>query len=213
MEEARMWAGVERARLRLADLLENLPEQDWERPSLCTGWRIRDVAAHLAGNAQFGAGDWFREALRARGRFNRMISESARRLAAQPPGPLVAQLRDHAASRRVPPAPGAGPDSTIMDVLTHTQDIALALGREPEVPPEDAVAGLGSLWKLRFPFNPRKQLAGLRLIASDADWAVGTGPEVRGPAAGFLLLLTGRPAAYERLSGPGLDLARAKQAA
>jgi hypothetical protein len=68
-----------------------------------------------------------------------------------------------------------------MDVLTHTQDIALALGCEPEVPPEDAVAGLGSLWKLRFLFNPRKQLAGLRLIASDADWSVDAGPEVRGP--------------------------------
>ncbi|MEU5266128.1 maleylpyruvate isomerase family mycothiol-dependent enzyme [Amycolatopsis sp. NPDC021455] len=213
MEEARMWAGVERARLRLADLLEDLPTRDWERPSLCAGWRIRDVAAHLAGNAQFGAGDWFREALRARGRFNRMIGDSARRLATESPGSLVAQLREHAASRKVPPAPGAGPDSTIMDVLTHTQDIALALGREPEVPPEDAVAGLGSLWKLRFPFNPRKRLAGLRLVASDADWAVGAGPEVRGPASGFLLLLTNRPAAYERLSGPGLDLARAKQAA
>jgi hypothetical protein len=75
------------------------------------------------------------------------------------------------------------------------------------------VAGLGSLWKLRFPSNPRKQLAGVRLIASDADRAVGSGPEASGPAAGFLLLLTGRPAAYDRLSGPGLDLARAKQAA
>ncbi|MEU0532621.1 maleylpyruvate isomerase family mycothiol-dependent enzyme [Amycolatopsis tolypomycina] len=210
MDEARMWAGVEQGRLRLADFLEGLSEQDWERPSLCDGWRIRDVAAHLAGNAQFGTKDWLREAVRARGSFDRMVRESARRLAAAPPGEIVAQLRTFAGSRRVPPAPGAGADSTIMDVLTHTLDIGLVLGHEPEIPPEDAVAGLGSLWKLRFPFNPRKHLKGLRLVAEDADWAVGSGPEVRGPAASFLLLLTNRPAAYDRLEGPGLASARVR---
>ncbi|GAB3159323.1 maleylpyruvate isomerase family mycothiol-dependent enzyme [Amycolatopsis stemonae] len=213
MDEARMWAGIEQARLRLADLVDGLPAEDWERPSLCEGWRVRDVVAHVAGNARFGVGDWLREAVRARGSFNRMILDSGRRLGAEPTSETVARLREFAASRKVPPAPGAGADSTIMDVLTHTQDVALALGREPEIPPEDAVAGLGSLWKLRFPFNPRKQLAGLRLVAEDADWAVGTGPEVRGKASAFLLLLTNRPAAYARLTGPGLDLAREKQAA
>jgi uncharacterized protein (TIGR03083 family) len=213
MDEDRTWAGVERARLRLADLLDDLPAEDWERPSLCAGWRVRDVAAHLAGNAQFGTGDWLREAVRARGRFNRMIFESGRRRAAEPPSEIVAQLRKFAGSRRVPPAPGAAADSTVMDVLTHTQDIALVLGREPEIPPADAVAGLGSLWKLRFPFNPRKRLKGLRLVAEDADWAAGSGEEVRGPAAAFLLLLTDRPAAYDRLHGPGVALARERQAA
>ncbi|WP_328450849.1 maleylpyruvate isomerase family mycothiol-dependent enzyme [Amycolatopsis sp. NBC_00438] len=213
MDEARMWAGVEQGRLRLADLLDALPPEDWERPSLCTGWSIRDVAAHVTANPQFGVGDWLREAARARGNFNRMIHDSARRRAQAPTGEIVAQLRNHAASRRVPPVPGAGPDSTIMDVLTHTQDIALALGQEPRIPPEDAAAGLGSLWKLKFPFNPRKNLAGMRFIATDTDWAVGEGAEIHGPASAFLLLFTNRKAAYEQLRGPGLPLAKAKQAA
>jgi uncharacterized protein (TIGR03083 family) len=213
MDEARMWAGVEQARLRLADLLDALPPEGWERPSLCAGWRVRDVAAHVTANPQFGVGDWLREAARARGNFNRMIHESARRRAAVPTREIVAQLRKYAASRRVPPVPGAGADSTIMDVLTHTQDIALALGQEVRIPPEDAVAGLGSLWKLKFPFNPRKNLAGIRFAAEDADWAVGEGAEIRGPASAFLLLFTNRPVAYDRLSGPGLELARQKQAA
>ncbi|MEV6648159.1 maleylpyruvate isomerase family mycothiol-dependent enzyme [Amycolatopsis sp. NPDC051371] len=207
MDEARMWSGVEQGRLRLADLLDGLSPEDWERQSLCEGWRVRDVAAHLEGNARFGVRDWFREAVRARGNFNRMVADSGRRLGAEPTTEIVANLRKYAGSRRVPPAPGAGADSTIMDVLTHTQDIALALGYKPEIPPEDAVAGLGSLWKLRFPFNPRKRLAGLRLVAEDADWAVGAGPEITGPAAGFLLLLTNRPAAHEHLKGPGLEVA------
>lgn len=213
MDKARMWSGVEQGRLRLADFLDGLRPEDWERESLCEGWRVRDVAAHLAGNARFGVKDWLREAVRARGNFNRMVLESGKRLGAEPPAEIVASLREHAASRQVPPAPGAGPDSTIMDVLTHTQDIALVFGHQAEIPPEDAVAGLGSLWKLRFPFNPRKQLAGVRMVAEDADWAVGEGPEISGPASAFLLLLTNRPAAYEQLKGPGLELARKRQAA
>src|SRR5690242_14314958 len=48
MQDDTYWAAVTRLRLRLADLLETLSPEDWEHPSLCTGWRVRDVAGHLA---------------------------------------------------------------------------------------------------------------------------------------------------------------------
>jgi uncharacterized protein (TIGR03083 family) len=45
------WQVVVSQRLAIADLLAALSEADWEQPSLCAGWRVRDVAAHVTGDA------------------------------------------------------------------------------------------------------------------------------------------------------------------
>ncbi len=34
-------------RAQLIEMLRDLSEAEWESPSLCTGWRVRDVAGHL----------------------------------------------------------------------------------------------------------------------------------------------------------------------
>ena len=38
-------------RTELADLLDTLTPEQWDAPSLCTGWRVRDVTAHLVEGA------------------------------------------------------------------------------------------------------------------------------------------------------------------
>jgi hypothetical protein len=50
-----------------------------------------------------------------------------------------------------------------------------------------------------------KRIAGVRLVATDGDWARGDGPEVRGDSVALMLLLTGRPVGDD-LSGPGAEL-------
>ena len=47
MNRDAVWGAIDAERASLADLLDSLGEQEWEVPSLCAGWRIRDVAAHL----------------------------------------------------------------------------------------------------------------------------------------------------------------------
>ena len=42
-----------------------------------------------------------------------------------------------------------------------------------------------------------------RLIATDTEWSVGEGPEIRGPILAIVLLLTGRTAGHADLAGPG----------
>ncbi|QNE79677.1 maleylpyruvate isomerase family mycothiol-dependent enzyme (plasmid) [Streptomyces finlayi] len=210
MGDDAVWAEVEAARLRLADLLADLSDEEWETPSLCRDWRVRDVAAHLTLPPTLTTGGWMKELLRSNGVFHRMIRDSAARTAREPVDELVARLRKHAGSRLVPPAPGAGADTTVMDVLTHSQDIAIPLGREIEIVPEAARAGLDSLWRLRFPFNPRKALRGIRFVATDSPWAVGDGPVVTGRTAAFLLVLTGREAGLDQVSGEGVPLLRAR---
>jgi uncharacterized protein (TIGR03083 family) len=201
-----LWVAIDRERLDLADLLDDLAPAEWEQPSLCAGWRVRDVAAHLA-LAQTGAGRAALDLLRARGSLQRMIHDSAVRHAALPPAQLAEEIRGMAGSRRT--APGVTPLEPLLDVLVHGQDIAVPLGRSRTMPVLAATTAATRVWGMPWPmsttFPPRRRLAGLQLIATDVDWSVGDGDAVEGRIQELLMVLTGRTDAVRaRLSGPGV---------
>jgi len=50
-----VWQVIDAQRRSLADLLDDLSDDEWRRPSLCTGWTVRDVAAHLPCNSSASA--------------------------------------------------------------------------------------------------------------------------------------------------------------
>ncbi|SDE89197.1 TIGR03083 family protein [Blastococcus fimeti] len=197
-----VWAAIDRERLDLADLLDDLAPAEWEQPSLCAGWRVRDVAAHLA-LAQTGAGRATLDLLRARGSLPRMIHDSAVRHAAAPTEQLVGQIRGMAGSRRT--APGVTLLEPLLDVLVHGQDIAVPLGRPRSMPVEAAGTAATRVWTMPWPMSTTfPRVRGVRLVANDIDWAAGEGELVEGPIEALLLLLTGRTAvAVGRLGGPG----------
>jgi uncharacterized protein (TIGR03083 family) len=207
VETEQVWSEIESARLRLADFLDGLSPADWEHPSLCPGWRVRDVAAHLTLAPQTTIGRSMVEFAKARGNFNRVVLHTAIRQAELPTSEIVGLLRSLAGSRRTPP--GTGPLTTILDVLTHTQDISQPLGRAIEIPPAAARVGAERAWSIGWPFHARKRFGGFRLVGTDSGWAAGAGPVVEGPTSAMLQLLTGRAVALERLSGDGVaELAR-----
>ena len=200
------WAETDRQRLDLADLLENLSDQQWSLPSLCTGWRIRDVAAHLA-LAHTGPWRATIELARAGGRLQKMIHDTACRHAAVPPAELSAAIRAMAGSRRR--APGISYLEPLLDVLVHGQDIAVPLGRLRLMPTDAAAAVATRVWNMPWPmattFRARRRLRGVSLVATDIDWSVGAGPPVHGDIRALLMLLTGRTAAVMNdLTGPGI---------
>lgn len=186
------WQIVDRERASLADLLEGLSPEEWEAPTRCGDWRVRDVAAHLTIAARFTYRDGVREMIRARGNWNRMIHDSAVREARLPVAEIVANLRSITGSRNL--APTTTPREPLLDILVHGQDIALALGRTRPMPPAAARDAADRVWTMRFPPRPWP-LPRARLVATDIEWTRGQGEEVRGPIAGLLLLLTGRPEA------------------
>ena len=205
MDREQSWHAITEQRLTLATLLEPLTAEQWAAPSLCAGWRVRDVAAHVAMAPQVpGLGSMLADAARARGSFHRLNHDVAVRHAeSRSVARLVAELRDHAESRRLPVVTNYR--NILFDVLVHGQDIALPLGLDLAVRPEVAVAGAARVWSMGWPFWARRRLRGLRLEATDAEWAAGAGDAVRGPAVALLLLLTGRTgAALPRLGGPGV---------
>ncbi|NYE50287.1 uncharacterized protein (TIGR03083 family) [Spinactinospora alkalitolerans] len=202
MDRDEVWQTIDAERLALAGLLEGLAPEEWEHPSLCADWRVRDVAAHLSMAPEFTLGSALVELARARGGYNRMVRETARRKAARPTGELVADLRGIVGLRRL--APGTTPREPLLDVLVHGQDIALPLGRHRAMPLTAARVSADRAWALAPLFFHRRRLRGLRLVATDVPWAKGEGPEVTGPIEALLLLVTGRTAAaLPRLTGPG----------
>lgn len=202
MDRDAMWLALDHERAGLADLLTSLSDAEWAHHSLCAGWTVREVAAHLALGPRMGVPTVLVEIVRARGSFNRMVDSTARRRSTRPVGQLVADLRDIVGSRRL--APGQKLADALMDVLVHGQDIAVPLNKTHPMPLEAARVSAEHLWRIGFPFHARKRLRGFRLSATDVDWAAGDGAEVRGSIEALLPLLAGRTATLPRLSGAGV---------
>ena len=195
-----VWCIIDAERASLADLLDDLSPAEWEVPSLCAAWRVRDVAAHLT-LAQMGPWPATVAAVRARGSFDRMIRDTALRVGLLPAEEYGRRIRAMVGSRRR--APFVSPIEPLTDVLVHGQDIAVPLGRERPVPPAAAAVAARRVWDTGFPFRARRRLAGLRLRATDGDLVLGAGAPVEGTTGDLLLLLTGRTATVHRLSGEG----------
>ena len=207
MNRDEVWRAIDAQRLAICDLLDQLTDDEWQTPSLCDGWTVRDVAAHLTLQA-IGPLDMASMVLRWPGTLslsmNRTIREVARRQAALPTATLIERNRAMVGSHRH--NLGVTNQETLIDILVHGQDIAVPLGREVIMDRAAAAFAASRVWSRGWPFHPRRRFAGLRLVATDIDWAVGEGPEVRGPIEALLLLITGRDGATQsRLTGPGVD--------
>jgi uncharacterized protein (TIGR03083 family) len=194
-------------RLALVDFLETLSPEDWSVPSLCTGWTVQDVAAHLASASAIGVGELLAVSARAGFRPNRVNVENARRWSARGPRVIIDGLRRNAEEGRRPL--GTTKLMALADSLCHADDIRYPLGRTAAPAPEPfaLVADLlaGQRWPLTLMVggHARTVVKGLRLVADDVGWTHGDGPEVRGPAETWLRLLGGRRVAADELTGPG----------
>ncbi len=208
MDLDQAWRAIDRQRRAVADLLLTLGEREWDRPSLCEGWTVRDVAAHLT-LQQSG----LREVVGGIRRhpftgMNTLIYELARDKAAAPPEQLIAEIVAMIGSRRH--NIGVTHRETMIDILVHSQDLSMPLGRSLPIDPVAAAHAADRVWSRGWPFHPRRRLAGVRLRADDVHWTVGDGPLAQGPMEALLLLSTGRPVALERLAGDGAELLRAR---
>lgn len=200
MEREQVWQAIDAQRLGVAELLEQLSDEEWRRDSLCRGWTVRDVAAHLT-LQQLSIGSAVAGMIRARGNVDRLIHDMACRRAALPTQRLIAEIRGTVGSRRH--NPGVTHLETLIDILVHGQDIAVPLGRRLEMSVDAAAAAASRVWELGRPFHAKKKTAGFALTATDTSWSVGEGPAVRGTMSDLLLLLTGRLVVLPRLEGEG----------
>ncbi|MBG6095402.1 maleylpyruvate isomerase family mycothiol-dependent enzyme [Nocardioides luteus] len=185
----------------LADFLETLTPEQWVQPSLCSGWTVRDVVAHLISYEEVGLAGFIGRFARQGFSFGTMNQRRLEEFGSRTPDELVAYVRAHAK----PSGPTAVADARIglTDGLIHHQDIRRALGRPRQVPAERLVPVLGFAM-IAPPLPAKRNGQGLRLVATDLDWSHGSGEEVTGPGEALLMAVCGRADALPELTGPGL---------
>lgn len=196
---------AEEERADLLALLRELTADQWEAPSLCTQWRVRDVATHVVSFDELSkaktAATFFRGGLRP-AKVNEIALHKYRDL--EPDGILDLVTRSQR-PRGLPTGFGGG--IALTDGMIHQQDIRRALSISRTIAPNRLVTVL--TFSLGAPTLPSKGNAkGLKLIATDVDWTAGQGSEVRGPGEALLMAVAGRPQALSELSGPGLATLR-----
>jgi uncharacterized protein (TIGR03083 family) len=212
MDREDVWRAIDDQRRQLVDLLEDLSDEEWDHPSLCERWTVRQVAAHVAlQNATWAALPRGVVGMIKSGGMNGAIHAMACRHALQPTDQIIAEIRNRIGVWR--PLPTLTYLDSAVDYLVHPQDVAIPLGRRLEMPTEAAAAAAQRVWTSPRMFHARRRLAGYRLVASDTDWTAGHGNEVTGPIKALLLLVTGRRALLADLSGSGAAALQAHPAA
>lgn len=201
----RVFAVATANRLLAADMFAALTPEQWTTPSLCAGWTVREVAAHLVPPA--GGLSLLRVAgllLRYRGDLERMVDQTARRAARAPVEQIVHDLRERAGARMRPPV--TGPAGPMTDSAIHLRDAARPLGLDVNPAPqawEPVLDFLVSAPATRG-FIPRDRLPGLRFAVTDGPWAWGDGPLVEGTSEAVALAIAGRDVVLPELTGPGV---------
>ncbi|MFF3617888.1 maleylpyruvate isomerase family mycothiol-dependent enzyme [Streptomyces sp. NPDC002467] len=192
-------AAIAAERRELAAVLDGLTVDQWDTPSLCAGWTVREVAAHMTMGFRYSLTRTVRELVRSRGSLHRMTDRCAREdAAAHTTRELSALLADNADHPWRPPVGGLA--AALGHDVVHGLDITVPLGLDRRVP-EDRVrivlAGVNAR-SLRF-FGA--DVSGVELRATDLDWSFGTGTPVSGAAQDLLLLAFGRRLPPGRLHG------------
>lgn len=193
-------------RRELVEFLRTLSDEEWETPSLCSGWRVRDVVAHLLYDVTSPL-TYANAVRRARGSvddINNLLVDDQRSTSRQ----RLTERLESSVGRG--PFARLAPSLALADVLVHHQDIRRPLGKPRTIPAERLRVVLDH----PDPFaRPKRFTRGLRFVATDLDWAKGDGPEVHGPGEALALATVGRPVVLDELSGDGVPTLRERMAA
>ena len=183
-------AAVVAERRELVDMLAALDPSQWDSPTLCAGWCVREVVAHITQPFRYSFGRFALEMVRSRGRFNAMADRTARRDADDlSASDLLGALRENVEHDWKPP--GGGFEGALSHDVIHGLDISVGLGIGRTVPTERMGIVLGSMKPKQVKFFG-VDLEGIELRADDLDFGYGNGRLVSGAAQDLLLVICGR---------------------
>lgn len=203
------WTSIKNGREALGHYLAGIAADDWNKPSLCAGWTVKDTAAHMLVVPTMSRGQVFRSFLGSGFNLDKMNAKLVKKItAAMSAADIAAKTVASAGSQSMPP--GLKLPGVLTELVVHSSDISEGVGNPFALPVEDYLAALDHLKDTQSVFGSKMRIAGLTMRTTDAEWSTGSGPTVEGPAQQLLLAVAGRRSAFDRLSGEGLATFRAR---
>jgi uncharacterized protein (TIGR03083 family) len=190
-------------RAELGDLLVTLTPEQWDAPTLCSRWRVRDVVAHVFSYDELSTVGLVGRFLRSGLNPERANALGIAACDGRSPDELIALAKNNLQPRGLPARFGGR--IALTDGTIHQQDIRRSLELPRQIPPERLAVVL-EFAKTAPPIQAAKRIRGLTLTSTDLDWTTGDGPLVRGPAEPLLMALAGRSGVTGELSGPGVPV-------
>ena len=183
-----------------ASFLDGLTSQQWNSPTLCELWSVREVAIHTVSYDELTTGGLVGRFLKGRLNTDRINAIGVADYSDRSPQQITVLIRSYAQPHGL--TGGFGGKIALTDGMVHQQDIRRSIGLPRTIDPERLRTALNFA---RFAPTIRGawRARGVRLVASDLDWSHGRGPEVRGPGEALLMAMAGRRAALDDLDGPG----------
>ena len=197
------WALIHTERQNLIIDVENLTADQWNTPSLCDSWNVHQMLGHVVALTKQTPPKFFGKFAAAGFKFDRFAARDVARESSGTPEQTLAEFITHVEDTTAPPGPL---DSWIGEIVVHSADIRRPLGIS-YTPPVTTSRRVADFYKnSNLLIGAKKRIAGIRLVATDIDWAHGSGPEVRGPILSLIQAMTGRGVALGDLAGDGVPL-------
>jgi uncharacterized protein (TIGR03083 family) len=207
MQRAEAWSRIDLERQALSHQLDSLGAERWQTPSLCSGLSVREVLAHLTVSGALSPLRWFAGVLRARFDFDKQVDQRLREQLGASPVETLQRFRATIGSRTAPPLPKL---ALLGEMVVHGEDIRRPLGLVREHPRTTLAAVLRYYAGTDQVVLARGRIQGLRLEATDDDFATGDGELVRGSSLALIMAMTGRAAYCSELTGPGVAVLAAR---
>lgn len=201
------WSLVHAERAALAEDLAGLTPEQWAQPSLCGRWTVEEVVAHLTAAASIGRWRWLRSMIGAR--FDDGVHND-RRLAEHRGATPAGTLERFRAIGTSTTGPTGDTGAWLGEIVVHGQDVRRPLGLD-RTPSIEAVTEVARFFASRnFTVASKTAIAGLRVEATDGEFASGDGPLVRGTTLALVMAMAGRSSYLDDLTGPGVSTLRAQ---
>ncbi|MFL4474791.1 maleylpyruvate isomerase family mycothiol-dependent enzyme [Paeniglutamicibacter sp. MACA_103] len=196
-----VWPVVHAERLALLNDLEKVGPEQWATPSLCPGWDVHDVLAHLVDTAKTTRLGFMRRMVLAGFDFDKDNAAGVAAQRREDPRETLAGFREALGRTSTPPA---APATRLVEAFVHGEDMRRPLGMRGHYPATHVATALAYQLRTSVKMGGGKELAaGFTLVATDTEFGHGSGHEVRGSAIALLLAVSGRPVEAGELTGPG----------
>jgi len=204
------WPTIHAERKALATDLREVTGEQWDTPSLCSQWTVRDVLAHMTSAATLTPPAFFAKLISSGFSFDKVQESGVAAQRGSSPADTMAYFEGVLTSVKHPP----GPNTTWLgETIVHSEDIRRPLGITHSYPAEAVVAVADFYTGSNLLIGSKRRITGLALLATDAEWSHGTGPEVAGPILALVMAMTGRTAALDDLTGDGVATLRTRSGA